>query len=282
MIAALAVVPSTSTSTYSLRKMGSEEGEVPLKAENPPGNVVEALVQAPIIAENIAPVVNPPVQVPIIAENTAPIDNTPKDGTQVAENITPIIAPIDSTAKEVPETAEIPQVKAEILDNAANSDSESCTTSEYTSSSSSSSESEDSSSSSSDNEQVSAFVRKKDEAEENHKVALDVIMSKNELSGDKITIAPITVAVEPSDKLEYLGTIFSILEKEVIIRSSDEDKEMRHMWDKDEIGKIVACNSGTIVCFENREILGTIFDTCGPVQAPYYIVRFNSADEISD
>lgn len=120
----------------------------------------------------------------------------------------------------------------------------------------------------------------KKEEPSNNRTA-EVIMSKNEVSSDTIPIPPVSVKITEKDKLQRMGVIHSILEKEIIVRSAlrGED-ESRHTWSKEEIENASAFNCGTLLCFENRTPLGLVYDTVGPVHAPYYIVRFNSSEEI--
>lgn len=47
-------------------------------------------------------------------------------------------------------------------------------------------------------------------------------------------------------------------------------------------GEHQVLDAGTILCLEDRSVIGQIAETFGPVQRPYYIVRFTNAAAISD
>lgn len=47
-------------------------------------------------------------------------------------------------------------------------------------------------------------------------------------------------------------------------------------------GEHQVLDAGTILCLENRSVIGQIAETFGPVQRPYYIVRFTNAATISE
>lgn len=107
------------------------------------------------------------------------------------------------------------------------------------------------------------------------------VRTKNEVDADRIEIEPVLVTIAESDHLVELGTISSILEKGVIVRTAGSSQvEMRHTWSGEDIEKAKALNVGSILCFEDRTPLGRVFDTFGPVHAPYYIVRFNKQADI--
>ncbi|KAK3697758.1 hypothetical protein QZH41_010315 [Actinostola sp. cb2023] len=45
--------------------------------------------------------------------------------------------------------------------------------------------------------------------------------------------------------------------------------------------KTPAVDADTLLFLESRKCLGKVFETFGPVQSPFYSVRFNSPDDIT-
>ncbi|KAJ1920398.1 hypothetical protein H4219_001374 [Mycoemilia scoparia] len=72
----------------------------------------------------------------------------------------------------------------------------------------------------------------------------------------------------PEAKLEPLGRIHSIVEKIVVIERDAGADNSRIL------------NEGTLVAFEDRHVLGAVFEVFGPIVRPLFSIRFNSADEI--
>lgn len=66
--------------------------------------------------------------------------------------------------------------------------------------------------------------------------------------------------------LTLLGTVSSVVQNVIVIQSSLS-------------GHDSVLDAGTIVCSQDRRVLGEIFETFGPVQSPCYSIRFSSADD---
>ncbi|KAF9318808.1 hypothetical protein BG003_010536 [Podila horticola] len=84
------------------------------------------------------------------------------------------------------------------------------------------------------------------------------------------------VVIGPDTKLDIIGTVFGIVDNVVVVQANSS-------------GDIRVLDSGTVVAVTKeqegdqpaqREILGEIFETFGPVARPLYSIRFNTASEI--
>ncbi len=70
-------------------------------------------------------------------------------------------------------------------------------------------------------------------------------------------------------KITELGNIYTLMEKAITIMAKAS-------------GEYEVLENGSLLCLEHRVVIGVIADTFGPVRQPYYTVRFNNADEISE
>lgn len=68
-------------------------------------------------------------------------------------------------------------------------------------------------------------------------------------------------------RIELAGYVETIVDDQIIIKASQP-------------GTSRVLDDGTILVFEDRSILGRIFETFGPVAAPLHSIRFNSPKEI--
>ncbi|KAG9325953.1 hypothetical protein KVV02_005797 [Mortierella alpina] len=84
------------------------------------------------------------------------------------------------------------------------------------------------------------------------------------------------VVLGPDAKLEPIGTVVSIVENVVVVQAASS-------------GEVRVLDAGTVAAVvgptddgkeSEREILGEIFETFGPVARPMYSIRFNTAEEI--
>jgi len=62
-----------------------------------------------------------------------------------------------------------------------------------------------------------------------------------------------------------LGVVREIIDETVVVETSHSH---------------VPLDEESILCFEDRKILGRVFEIFGPVAKPLYSVKFNTADEI--
>ncbi|CDO73451.1 hypothetical protein BN946_scf185013.g86 [Trametes cinnabarina] len=92
------------------------------------------------------------------------------------------------------------------------------------------------------------------------------VRTKNEVVEVDITIPEIS-EVGPHDTLEKVGEVMSIVDKVVIVKGVPSEIANR--------GSEKALDSDTLLVFEDRKVLGYIFETFGPTSEPLYQVRFN-------
>ncbi|KAK6141128.1 hypothetical protein DH2020_025135 [Rehmannia glutinosa] len=94
---------------------------------------------------------------------------------------------------------------------------------------------------------------------------LGPITSKNELK-DLPPVPPVTVTLQPHHQTLPVGVILSIIGAQVIVEGVEKHNPL---------------NEGSILWItESRSPLGIIDEIFGPVKNPYYIVRYNSEDEV--
>ncbi|KAI8811141.1 Gar1/Naf1 RNA binding region-domain-containing protein [Cladochytrium replicatum] len=82
-------------------------------------------------------------------------------------------------------------------------------------------------------------------------------------------IEPIDVEIPSHLPLQPVGAIYSVVQDMVIVQSPKALVPATQVLDSD-----------SILLFEDRTVLGKVFDTFGPVSRPLYAVRFNTPDEI--
>ncbi|KAH6593405.1 hypothetical protein BASA50_007356 [Batrachochytrium salamandrivorans] len=81
-------------------------------------------------------------------------------------------------------------------------------------------------------------------------------------------VEPVDVEIPADLPLKRIGTITAIVDALVVIKATLG-------------GEIQVLDIDSILLFEDRSVLGRIFDTFGPVSEPFYSTRFNSADEVA-
>ncbi|KAL9553872.1 hypothetical protein MBANPS3_003078 [Mucor bainieri] len=72
----------------------------------------------------------------------------------------------------------------------------------------------------------------------------------------------------PQTEIIFAGSIFQIIDNVIVI----------HCKPHSEYSTL---DQGSLLVYENREVMGEVFETFGPVARPYYSVRFNDAKEIN-
>ncbi|KAJ9204452.1 hypothetical protein DTO021D3_8518 [Paecilomyces variotii] len=77
------------------------------------------------------------------------------------------------------------------------------------------------------------------------------------------------VTVTPDMKIEFLGNVQAIVDNTVLIRASTS-------------GEYQVLESGSLLCLEDRSIVGVVSETLGRVQEPLYTVRFESAAAVGE
>lgn len=134
------------------------------------------------------------------------------------------------------------------------------------SSSESESDSEDSDSSDSDSEPnpQSPDVENAD-LDEDEEAIDGPIISKNEVE-EKAHALPEDYKVSESAPLELVGEVTGLVERSVIVKANIS-------------GEFRVLKDNSVLCFEDRTLLGPLFETFGRLQAPVYRVKFNSDEE---
>ncbi|KAI9015283.1 Gar1/Naf1 RNA binding region-domain-containing protein [Phycomyces nitens] len=70
----------------------------------------------------------------------------------------------------------------------------------------------------------------------------------------------------PQTEIIAIGSIYNIINNVIVVQTTP--------------GSVYALDIGTLFVYGDREIMGEVFETFGPVERPFYSVRYNSADEI--
>ena len=78
-----------------------------------------------------------------------------------------------------------------------------------------------------------------------------------------------TVAVTEDMKIEELGLVENMVENLALIKANTS-------------GEYQVLESGSLLCLQNRSVIGVVSETLGRVQQPYYSVRFTNATAITE
>jgi rRNA processing protein Gar1 len=142
--------------------------------------------------------------------------------------------------------------------------------------SSDSSEEESSDDSSSDEEVATATASSKPKQQQQRGEMLDdeedevfpdgVVKTAHEIVD--IVVEKPQFELSPQTEIILAGNIFQIIDNVIVIHCR--------------LGcEFSTLDQGSLLVYENREIMGEVFETFGPVARPYYSVRFNDAQEIN-
>lgn len=151
----------------------------------------------------------------------------------------------------------------------SSSDSDLDSDSSSSSDSGSSSESSDDSDSDSDSDDATENNKEKepmDELEEEDEAISGPILSKNEIADEKANSLPADYVIPENAPLEYIGDISGLVENSVIIKANVS-------------GEFRILKDDSILCLEDRQLLGPLFETFGRLQAPNYRVKFNTEED---
>ncbi|KAI0962183.1 hypothetical protein AcV7_001082 [Taiwanofungus camphoratus] len=102
--------------------------------------------------------------------------------------------------------------------------------------------------------------------EEAEQALISEARSKNEISEAAIVV-PEVEEVGPDEVLEKVGEVMSIVDKVVIVKGSASEISNR--------ASERALDSDTLLVFEDRKVLGYIYETFGPTSQPFYQVKFD-------
>ena len=122
------------------------------------------------------------------------------------------------------------------------------------------------SSDSSDDEQTNNNEEIIDELEEEEEGSSGPILSKNEVSDEAAPTLPSDYKVVENAPLELVGTITSLVEKNIIIKANIS-------------GEFRVLKENSVLCLEDRQVIGPLFETFGRLQAPNYRIKFNTDEE---
>lgn len=92
------------------------------------------------------------------------------------------------------------------------------------------------------------------------------VRTKNEVPEEPITKPDITIT--PEMKIVELGAVESVVENTVLIMAKTS-------------GEYQVLETNSVLCLEDRSVIGVVSDTLGPVQQPLYCVRFTYPTEIA-
>ncbi|KAJ2455626.1 hypothetical protein EV183_000725 [Coemansia sp. RSA 2336] len=104
-----------------------------------------------------------------------------------------------------------------------------------------------------------------DEDEDDEPVSA-VVKTRNEVVNPEVPAPPIS-QLPGNAELCCFGTVHSIVDSSVIIQANSSGEA--HVLDSD-----------SLIAFDDRKVLGVVFDIFGPVTRPMYTVRFNQAEDI--
>jgi H/ACA ribonucleoprotein complex non-core subunit NAF1 len=93
------------------------------------------------------------------------------------------------------------------------------------------------------------------------------LRTRNEI--EDVKVAKPDVSITSEMKIEELGEIDKIIDNLVLVKAKVS-------------GEYQVLDSGSILCFEDRRVMGVVGETLGRVQQPLYSVAFNSATEIAE
>lgn len=92
------------------------------------------------------------------------------------------------------------------------------------------------------------------------------IISKHEVVDEEAPTLPPDYTVSPDAAVEFVGTVVGAVEKSVIVKASVS-------------GEFRVLKDNSVLCFENRDVLGVIFETFGRLLEPNYRVKFNTDED---
>ncbi|KAK7727508.1 hypothetical protein SLS57_002981 [Botryosphaeria dothidea] len=93
------------------------------------------------------------------------------------------------------------------------------------------------------------------------------LRTANEIVEEKIEKPNITVT--PEMTITELGNVESIVDNMILIRANTS-------------GEYQVLESGSVLCKDDRTVIGAVTDTLGRVQEPLYTVAFNNSEEINE
>ncbi|KAG1057985.1 hypothetical protein G6F43_000229 [Rhizopus delemar] len=111
------------------------------------------------------------------------------------------------------------------------------------------------------------IVEEEEEEEEGAPSQGGVVKTANEITD--FTVEKPVFDLTQQTEILYAGNIFQIIQNVVVVHSRPGSEYN-------------ALDAGSLLVYENREVMGEIFETFGPISRPYYTVRFNDESEINN
>ncbi|PXF46765.1 H/ACA ribonucleoprotein complex non-core subunit NAF1 [Gracilariopsis chorda] len=117
------------------------------------------------------------------------------------------------------------------------------------------------------------------------------LRSRNEVDPGTIKLPRPNIIVSADDEIYPVGKIMSVLESVVIVSTGkdcllDQNSEAPQapanrisFSQATNLNLVSALDHDSVLCFENRQLFGLIDETFGPVDNPFYVVRFNNEEE---
>ncbi|KAI9158263.1 H/ACA ribonucleoprotein complex non-core subunit NAF1 [Paramyrothecium foliicola] len=106
-----------------------------------------------------------------------------------------------------------------------------------------------------------------DEGERGRGSSTAQVRTKNEIAEEIIPRPDITIT--PEMKVQELGVVESAVENIILIRAFTP-------------GEYQVLDTGSVLCNENRVVIGAVAETIGKVLQPMYVVYFNSPEELKE
>ncbi|CAN8065900.1 unnamed protein product [Agarophyton chilense] len=115
------------------------------------------------------------------------------------------------------------------------------------------------------------------------------LRSKHEIDPEREAIPTPNVIINGDDEICPVGKIVSAMDSVIVVSSADwrpndgsnPDGRTRPKISPfgPDLKSVRALDHGSALCFEDRKLLGLVDETFGPVERPFYLIRFNSSEE---
>ncbi|CCG23076.1 hypothetical protein CORT_0D02280 [Candida orthopsilosis Co 90-125] len=130
----------------------------------------------------------------------------------------------------------------------------------------SSSEGSDTDSDGSENENEKDPIGDEECLDEDEEVIDGPIKSVHEVTNEKVPTLPESYEIPENAPIEEIGEITGLVDRSVIIRAKTS-------------GEFRILKEGSVLCFEDKTLIGLLYEIFGRVQSPVYSVKFNSDED---
>ncbi|KAI0461183.1 hypothetical protein LJB42_001199 [Komagataella kurtzmanii] len=107
------------------------------------------------------------------------------------------------------------------------------------------------------------------DSEDETSPAIGPIRSKNEVVDEKAPELPKDLAIDEGTPVELIGEISACVERSVVIKAYAS-------------GEFRVLKENSVLCLEDRTILGPLFEIFGKLETPFYRVKYNSVEEFEN